>query len=193
MTLAYVVLMMAAFYLCVVAEFMLPTGGMLGATAVAFLAAAVWIAFSHSFLAGTATLLFALLTTPLLLMGLVRAWPHTPLGRRMLNRRPGEQAQPKKPRTTASGIPIEELVGRVGVAKNDLLPSGLVLVDGEKMDAVSSGMPIDAGSQVVVTRVELGRLHVRQASAEDLDEPSEPLPQSPPALEGPLESFDAET
>ena len=68
----------------------------------------------------------------------------------------------------------------------------MVTIDGEKLDAVSSGMPVDSGTPIVVTHVELGRLHVRAATASDQAEPLEPQPQSPPSLEGSLDTFDVE-
>jgi membrane-bound ClpP family serine protease len=192
MTFFYLLVILAAFYLFLIAEFFLPSGGMLGVAAVATLIAAIVIAFSHSLLTGAAVIGFVLLTTPLVLMGMVRVWPHTPIGRRMLNRRPGQEAAAIPRRTTARGVPIDDLVGRIGVAKTNLLPSGMVTIDGEKLDAVSTGMPIDSGSQVVVTHVELGRLHVRAATASDHVVPHEPEPQSPPSLEGSLDAFDVE-
>lgn len=192
MTFLYLAVVLVAAYLFMIAEFMLPSGGLLGVTAVAMLIAAVVIGFSHSFLLGIAVIVIVMLTTPLVLMGLVRAWPHTPIGRRMLNRRPNQTAEAAPRRTTARGTPIDQLVGRIGIAKTNLLPSGLVLIDDEKLDAVSTGMPIDAGARVRVTHVELGRLHVRAASESDLEEPAEAPPQSPPSLEGSLDSFDVE-
>jgi membrane-bound ClpP family serine protease len=192
MTFLYLIVVLVAAYLFLIAEFMLPSGGLLGVTAAAMLIAAIVIAFSHSLLLGSAVILFVLVSTPLVLMGLVRAWPHTPIGRRMLNRRPNQSVESVPQRTTPRGTPIDQLAGRIGIAKTNLLPSGLVVIDDEKLDAVSQGMPIDAGSHVVVTHIELGRLHVRAATPEDLEQRPEPLPQSPPSLEGSLDSFEVE-
>ena len=190
MTFFYLLVILAAFYLLLVAEFFLPTGGILGVAAVATLIAAILIAFSHSPVTGAAVIGFVLLTSPLLLVGMVRVWPHTPIGRRMLNRRPGQEAPVNHGRTTARGIPFDDLLGRVGVAKTNLLPSGMVTINGEKLDAVTTGMPIDAGTPIVVSHIDLGRLHVRAATAED--QPLQQLPQSPPSLEGSLDAFDVE-
>lgn len=192
MTLYYVIALLVAFYLLIIAEFFLPTGGILGASAAATLVAAVAIAFSDSIVAGISVLLFVTVTTPLVLFGMLRAWPHTPIGRRMLNRRPGELAKQPPRRTTSQGTLIAELAGRIGTAKTDLLPSGMVIIDGEKMDAISTGMPIDAGTPVIVTSIEAGRVHVRAATDEDLMDRDEPPPKSPPSLEESLESYDFE-
>lgn len=192
MTFLYAVLLIVAFYLLLIAEFFLPTGGVLGTAAAAALIAALFIAFSHSPWAGIGVVVFVSATTPLVVIGLLRAWPHTPIGRRMLNRRPGDMASPPPKKSTPKGTPLDDLLDRIGVAKTDLLPSGLVMIDGEKIDAVSTGMPIDAGTQIIVSSVEAGHVHVRPATAEDLN-PNEPaVPQSPPSLENSLDAFDIE-
>ena len=110
----------------------------------------------------------------------------------MLNRRPGEAGSEPPKRVTAGGTPIDQLVGHIGTARTDLLPSGLVLIDGEKLDAVSTGMPIDAGTTIIVTSVDVGRVHVRAATEDDLSDEGQPPPQSPPSLEKSLDSFDIE-
>jgi membrane-bound ClpP family serine protease len=84
------------------------------------------------------------------------------------------------------------LIDEVGTAKTDLLPSGMVMIDGEKIDAVSIGMPIDAGTKVVVTSVDAGRVHVRAASKDDVSEEHPAAPQSPASLEKSIDSFDVE-
>lgn len=191
MTLLYVILLLIAFYFLLVAEFLLPTGGMSATAAVAVLIAAIVIAFSHSLLAGTAVIIFVLLTVPLVLMLMVRVWPHTPIGKRMLNLQPGERAEAIPCRTTPRGVPVDELIGCLGIAKTDLLPSGTVVMNGEKLDVVSTGMPIDAGTQVIVTNVDLGRLHVRAATDADLQNAGDSTPRSPLSLEGSIDTLDA--
>lgn len=192
MTFFYAALLIAAFYLLLIGEFFLPTGGVLGTAAAAALIAAVIIAFSHSIWTGIGLVAFISATTPLLVIGLLKAWPHTPIGRRMLNRRPGDMAAAPPQKVTAKGTPLDDLVSRIGIAKTDLLPSGLVAIDGESIDAVSTGMPIDAGKQIIVSSVEAGHVHVRMATPEDLQSNEPTLPKSPASLEDPLESFDIE-
>jgi len=193
MTLFYVIALLCAFYLLLVAEFFIPSGGILGTGAIAAAVAAVVIAFSHSLEAGIGVIVFVMATTPFVLFGTVRLWPHTAIGQRLLNRRPGELAGDPPKRTTSHGKPIEELVGCIGTAITDLLPSGMVMIDGEKLDAVSTGMPIDAGTALIVISVEGRRLHVRAANDAELSGDDAPPPvQSPPSLEGSLESFDVD-
>jgi membrane-bound ClpP family serine protease len=193
MTLLYAILLLITFYLLLIAEVLLPSGGLLGIAAGASWVAAVTIAFAHSTTAGGAMLVATLLTTPILIWGLLRAWPHTPIGRRMLNRRPGQVASLPPRRTTTQGVPLVQLIGRIGVAKTHLLPSGMIVIDGDRIDAVSLGMPIDAGDQVIVTNVVAGKVQVRPATGQEMEpELHRAKPQSPPALENSLESLDFE-
>jgi membrane-bound ClpP family serine protease len=192
MQLYYAIGLLIAFYFVLIAEFFLPSGGFLAAVAVAILVAAVTIAFSHSTAAGIVVVALVIVTTPLFLIGMLRVWPHTAIGRRMLNRRPGQQADATSSRTTSDGTPIGQLVGHLGTAKTNLLPSGMVVIDGEKIDAISTGMPIDEGTTVIVTNTDAGRVHVRAATDKDRIDQIEPTPQSPPSLEESLESFDIE-
>lgn len=189
--LTYSLLMLLIFYIVLIGEFLLPTGGILGAITVASLIASIVFAFKSSMLAGFCVTGFIILTTPVFIVFLIRIWPDTPVGRRMLNIRPGQTADlPRK--TTTTGTLLHDLVGQHGVAKTNLLPSGLVTINGEKVDAVSTGMPIDAGTRIIVTKVDTGHLYVRELTSEEPPSQMPPAPTSPPLLEDSLESFDFE-
>jgi membrane-bound serine protease (ClpP class) len=55
-------------------------------------------------------------------------------------------------------------LGRTGRASSALRPAGIAEIDGERVDVVSEGEWIDAGRRVEVTRVEGGRIVVRQVT-----------------------------
>ena len=59
---------------------------------------------------------------------------------------------------------IERVTGRVGVAKTDMAPRGVVLVNGEDWDALADTPPISPGERVTVVSVEGLTLHVRKIS-----------------------------
>jgi membrane-bound serine protease (ClpP class) len=66
----------------------------------------------------------------------------------------------------ASAPPREvSLLGRTGTAKSSLRPAGVADIDGERVDVVSDGEMIDAGTAVVVTRVDGNRVVVRPQTA----------------------------
>jgi membrane-bound ClpP family serine protease len=90
---------------------------------------------------------------------------------------------------TADGTPLEDLVGRIGIAQTNLLPSGMVLIDGRKLDAVSTGMPIDAGAPVIVIKTHAGKIQVRLAHEKELPGTED---STQPAPESQLKSFDLE-
>jgi membrane-bound serine protease (ClpP class) len=71
----------------------------------------------------------------------------------------GLKAQRRRPATGR-----EELVGRVGVARSDLAPSGMVFLEGELWTAESVGEEsVRTGDRVAVDRVDGLRLVVRKA------------------------------
>ncbi len=60
------------------------------------------------------------------------------------------------------------MIGKQGVAKTDLLPSGDVRIEGRVYDAVSRGMAIDRGQAVIVVEVDTQRLIVRPLSEKEV-------------------------
>ena len=194
MPLRYSIGLLVVFYVLLVAEFFLPTGGLLGVASVITAVTVIAVAFTHSVTAGVTMMIIIAATTPVVFLAAVRLWPHTPIGRRILNRRLGDM-EPAPARTLADGTPMSELVGQVGRALTDLLPSGQVLIDEKKMNAVSTGMAIDQGTPIVVVRVIAGKIQVQSSSEEEVNagHDQNQRPQSPASLESALESFDVDT
>ncbi|HBV66697.1 MAG TPA: hypothetical protein DEF45_27195 [Rhodopirellula sp.] len=189
--LVYSLVALLIFYIVLVGEFLLPTGGLLGAIALAALTASLVFAFKFSTLAGICVSAFIAISSPFFIMFLIRIWPNTPVGKRMLNLKRGQTIQPPRKKTN-SGTPFDQLTGQRGIANTNLLPSGLVTINGEKIDAVSTGMPIDAGSQITVVKIDTGHVQVRELSKDELKATEPPEPSSPQILEDSLDSFDFE-
>ena len=115
---------------------------------------------------------------PTALVMAFRWWPKTPMGRRLLLDVPtSEDVLPDSPERRS----VRQLVGKLGVAKTLMLPSGPVLVEGRTIDAISEGQPIEAGQQVRVIEVRGNRVLVRPAD----DEP----PPPDDVLSQPIESL----
>ena len=180
------------FFLFLVVEFFVPSAGLIGVAAAITAIATIVCAFMHSTMLGLTMTGIIIASTPAILYFMIRLWPHTPIGRRILNRRPGQTMSPGPERTMRDGTPFSELVGQIGVAKSDLLPSGLVVIDGKKMDAISLGMAIDAGTKVIVVKISSGKIQVRPANEQEQASRGE-SPVSPQRLDSPLESFDLES
>lgn len=164
----YAIALLIAFYALVAAEILIPSGGILGLTAAVVAVTSIIIGSTYSISMGLTLLLIYLITTPILFAIMVRLWPRTRIGRQMLNRDTLQSDTTLPPPTTLDGTPLDDFVGRIGVATSNLLPSGQVKVDGHKTDAVSTGLPIDAGTKVMVVRVNAGKLQVREANPEEV-------------------------
>jgi membrane-bound ClpP family serine protease len=172
--------LLVLFLTLVIAEIIVPSGGLLSLFAVAAAITAVLIAFTVSLNFGLAVVLGLLVLTPILLSIVLRLWPQTAIGKEVLNRRSSDSKSTMPTATAPDGTPLSDLVGRYGVAASNLLPAGRVIVDGHKVDAVSTGMPIDTGQPIKVVRVQAGKLQVRLAAPEENQsaEQSEPTAES---------------
>lgn len=56
----------------------------------------------------------------------------------------------------------EDLINRSGITKSLLKPSGIAIVDGERIDVISSDKFIDPKTEIIVDRVEGNRIYVKQ-------------------------------
>jgi membrane-bound serine protease (ClpP class) len=159
--LAWSALLLLLGLLLVMVEVFIPSGGVLGFLSITSLVAGVILAFYHRgaevgflFLTVTAVAL------PVTLMMAFRWWPKTPMGRRILLDVPtSEEVLPDSPERRW----LRQMVGRVGVAKSLMLPSGAIEVDGHTIDALTEGTPIEAGQRVRVIAVRGNRVLVRVA------------------------------
>jgi membrane-bound serine protease (ClpP class) len=157
---AWAILLMVLGCVLVVLEVFIPSGGLISIlSAVAFIASIV-IASSESPTTGPVTgLIFAAVTVlmvPTLLAVAFKYWPRTRMGKAFLGDLPNEaEVLPEDPRRT--------LLGRVGVARSKMLPSGAVEIDGQMIDAVTQGQAIEPGTYVVVVEVRANRVVVRPA------------------------------
>ena len=142
-------------------EIFVPSGGILSVFAACCIVASIVVAFKESFVAGTLMLFCATVLVPVAIGSAVKWWPHTPLGKLILIKRP-ESEDDVLPDTEE--YHRDEMIGQDGVAKTDLLPSGDVRIEGRLYDAVSSGMVINKGQAVRVVDVNTQRLVVRPLS-----------------------------
>ena len=97
---------------------------------------------------------------------MIKAWPHTPIGKRILI----------GPVASEDVIPqgefydeIQALEGRLGVVRTKMLPSGIIVIDGKKFDATSDGLPLDPGETIKVTSVKGNRIFVSKYEGEFAD------------------------
>ena len=101
----------------------------------------------------------ALLMAMLLGALLMRFLPRLPFGRRLIL----EDELDAGEGYTSPPADDERWLGRTGTAISPLRPAGIADIDGARVDVVSDGSFIDAGTPVVVTRVDGNRIVVRRA------------------------------
>ncbi|WP_153558407.1 NfeD family protein [Roseimaritima sediminicola] len=176
----YVILLVFLFLVLFALEFFVPSGGVIGLCAAAALIAAVVIAFLHSATMGLATLLVGMVLVPMAFAIMIRLWPRTSIGRGILG----------TPVVAERRSQYQDYLNRVGIAKTDLLPSGMVEIDGRRLDAVSTGVAVDKGTVIEVISVDGGRIHVRPTER-PLPSPAAPRDDSGqgPSLETPVDSL----
>jgi membrane-bound serine protease (ClpP class) len=170
----------------VVLEVFIPSGGIISILAgVAFITSLI-IAFWEGPTTGTATgLVFVgimVFAIPTLIMMAFKYWPKTRMGKAFLGELPREdEVAPEDPRRA--------LIGRVGVARSKMLPSGAVEIDGQMIDAVTQGQAIEPGAYVAVVEVRANRVVVRPAGKDQ--RPSHPNPKD--ILSRPIEELGIES
>jgi membrane-bound serine protease (ClpP class) len=153
-------LILFAAVVLLVLEAFIPSGGVLGVLSTTAFVAAICTAFAYggmkmgtAFMAATAVLL------PVLIGLLIKIWPKTPFGRRILIEPPeSSQLVPQLHRER------QQLIGQRGVAISPLLPAGAIRIGGRTMDAISDGMSIEKGTPVEIVAVRNNALVVRPCS-----------------------------
>jgi membrane-bound serine protease (ClpP class) len=161
-------------------EFFVPSGGILGLLSVVALIAAIWMAFKHGSWTGLAFVALVIMGVPVVLSMAIRVWPHTAMGRRLLLNVPtGEEVMPD----TDIRRTLKSLVGKVGVAKSLMMPSGAVQIEGNTIDAVSEGEAIEPGQPVRVVEVRGTRVVVSPSRQQP------PLAKSDDPLSQPIDSL----
>jgi membrane-bound ClpP family serine protease len=201
-TLLWVVALLVLGLAVMVLEVFVPSGGILGFASVAALLAGIVTAFvALGPLAGLGAVAVVLVAVPVLLGLALKVFPETPLGRRVMPPPPdAADLVPNADRRRRA----RALVGRTGRVVGDLVPWGRVEIDGEAIDAVSEGGPIDAGAAVEVVAVQGAAVVVRTAVAarpaaagpaaaaapEQPARAEQPGAADPPALSQALEDFE---
>jgi len=146
-------------------ETVIPSAGIMAVLAVASIFSAIVVAFQGGFTMGMSMVLATLVLVPISIVLAVRVWPHTPIGRLLLMQRPKpEDLLPN----TAAHQERQDMVGAVGRAKTDLLPSGAVVITGKTFEALSEGKAINSGDAIKVVALRTNRLVVKPATEAEL-------------------------
>ena len=173
----------------VVLELFLPSAGILGILAGALIVTSIVLGFMDSLKSGALILLLTVIALPSLLGAMVKIWPHTPLGKMILLKdlKP-EDVLPNRPHNEQKS----NLEGQLGIAKTKMLPSGIVIINGEKYDAISEGFAIDAGDPIKVVSVRENRVYIQPYDATIVDTSDLPA-RDRDILTHPIEEFGIES
>jgi len=173
--------------LCAVAvELFVPSAGIIGIIAATLVMSGIVVGFMDSLTTGALMLMIAVIALPVLLTMMFKVWPHTPLGKRILLKdlKP-EDVLPKKSHYKKRN---DSLIGKLGIARTKMLPSGIVMVDGEKFDAISEGFAIDQGDVVKIVDVREHRIYVQPYDG-DLSDAGDLPARDGDILSTPIEEF----
>lgn len=166
------IILLVAGLLLLLLEVFVPSGGVLGFLSVTAVLTSIVMAFyNRGVEVGMIFMAVTALAVPALLATAFRYWPHTPMGKRVLLELPTEEEV--LPDSSQLRV-LRRLVGKVGVAKSLMLPSGAVSVEGLTVDAVSEGVAIEPGQYVRVIEVRGNRVVVG---------PTDEKPAHPPATD----------
>ena len=159
-----------------VMEIFFPSAGILAFLSVTALLAAIVLGFNQGPLTGIFIVLATLVGLPTAIVLGFKYWPKTAMGRRVLLTAPtSEEVLPDDPEKER----LKGLIGRLGRAKSKMLLSGVILVDGRTVDAVSESLPIEVGQTVRVVQVRGHRVVVRPADDEPpAERAADPLQQT---------------
>ncbi len=130
----------------IIAEIILPSGGLLSILALGCIGYSLYMVFDTiSTTAGMAFVAADIIMLPALVL----------LGIKLLAKSPAtlKKALSSKDGVTSQSPEMEAYIGKEGTALTDLRPSGTVNINGKRVDAVSRGEYIGKNSKIVVSSV----------------------------------------
>ena len=153
-----IALSLTAAYLLLLLECFLPTSGILAILSFAFLIAAVTLGFSVGVTAGIFVILIILVFTPLLIRLLIKLWPSTSIGQKILNIPQSGRDRKKNP-PEFRDCPTSPDIDQQGISITNLQPHGIADFGGG-IEVVTQGEFIESGRTIRVLENRMGRIYV---------------------------------
>lgn len=160
-----IILLLIALAILVV-ELFVPSGGLLGVLAALAVIGSVVLGYMSSWAFGATMTVVVIVVVPVVIASALKWWPHTPIGRLILNtppESPDEVLPENDPR-----YELRSLVGAFAIARTKMLPSGIVRIGDRSYDAVANGQAIEPGQTVRIIGVDLNRLEVSLVDTPEL-------------------------
>lgn len=139
----------------IIAEIILPSGGILSIVALSVFGYSLYIAFSEiSKTVGFAFVAADLVLIPVLVIVGLKLLARSPVTlRKTLSREEGVSSQSSE---------LESYVGSQGNAVTDLRPAGIAVIYGKRVDVVTRGEYLEKDSAIIVTAVTGNQIIVRK-------------------------------
>ncbi len=139
----------------IIAEFLLPSAGLLTVAACCVFGYSLFIVFKHiSAQAGFIFLVVDLIMIPILVI----------IGIKMIAQSPAalNKSLSKGDGVTSQDSILQSLIGKTGIVTSDLRPAGKALFEDKRFDVVSAGDYIAKNTPVIVMSVDGNRIVVKQ-------------------------------
>ena len=139
----------------IIAEVIIPSGGILAIIATGLLGYSIYLVFSGvSYFAGTIFIVVDMITLPIIIIIGLKMLAKSPLTlKKTLSNEDGVTSQPKE---------LREFLDMEGITITDLRPSGMALINGRRVDVVSRGEYIDNDIKIYVSDVTGNQIIVRE-------------------------------
>jgi len=139
----------------IIAEIILPSGGILSIVALGVFGYSLFIVFNEiSMIIGFSFVAADLILIPVLVIVGLKLLARSPVTlRKTLSRKEGVSSQSSE---------LESYVGRQGNAVTDLRPAGIAVINGKRVDVVTRGEYLEKDSAIIVTAVTGNQIIVRK-------------------------------
>lgn len=139
----------------IIAEIILPSGGILSIAALGVFGYSLFIVFNEiSMTIGFSFVAADLILIPVLVIVGLKLLARSPVTlRKTLSRKEGVSSQSSE---------LESYVGTQGTAVTDLRPAGIAVINGKRVDVVTRGEYLEKDSAIIVTAVTGNQIIVRK-------------------------------
>lgn len=144
----------------IAAEVFIPSFGVLTILAILSFVGGIIVAFGESYTIGMVFTISVLVVAPLVGLLLLKVFPKTSIGKSLIL-----SSSKKEERPAYDGEEdYDHLLGKRGLTKTALRPSGVAIIANRRLDVVTTGVIIDPDTEVEVVEVEGNRVVVAPVS-----------------------------
>lgn len=158
------IVLIAIAALLLVLEVFIPSAGVIAVTSALIAVAGIVCLFRYDTTWGLVGTLAVVVVAPLLGGFLLKVWPNTPIGRRLIH---GEQTEEDRDRIVqderAKQAERLALIGLEGTAMTDLRPVGTAQFGSLRFEVLAETGWIKAGTSLRITHADGSQIKVRQA------------------------------